>query len=55
MENPTTGYYLNNYNDVIFTSLEDTGSVFQESSDNLNKSLLRRNSLTSIYFNIKIV
>lgn len=37
MENSTGGYNLNNYDDdAIFTSLEVTGNVFQESSDNLN-------------------
>lgn len=40
MENSTSGYNPNNYNDdEILTSLEVTGSVFQESSGHLNKCL----------------
>ena len=42
MENSTSGYNPNNYDDdAILTSLEVTGIVFQESSGHLNKFLLR--------------
>ena len=54
MENSTSGYNPNNYDDEILTSLEVTGSVFQESSGHLNKFLLRGNRLT-LCFNYSIV
>ena len=42
MENSTSGYNPNNYDDdAILTSLEVTRTVFQESSGHLNKFLLR--------------
>ena len=55
MENSTSGHNPNNYNDdEILTSLEVTGSVFQESSGHLNKFILRGNRLT-LCFNYYIV
>lgn len=55
MESSTSGYYLNNYDaHAFFTALEVTGSVFQESSANLNQSLFRGNPLT-LCFNYIIV